>query len=121
MVPAADLCEVKITAPDLDWLITHTRRLVDARLVACGQHEATIRSVYRWQGAVEDDAEARVALHTRRSHVAEIIRRTLDAHPDDVPGIIVVPLVDGNPAYLRWVLDETEPTDPGQASAPPTS
>lgn len=102
-----DVCEVRITAPELGWLTDHTRRLVEDRLVACGQHESTVRSIYRWQGAIEDDTEARVALHTVRRHVPEIIRRTTEAHPDDVPGIIVVAVVDGQPEYLRWVRDET--------------
>jgi periplasmic divalent cation tolerance protein len=104
-----DICEVRITAPELGWLVDHTRRLVEDRLVACGQHEATVRSIYRWQGAVEDDTEARVALHTQRRHVPEIVRRTTDAHPDEVPGIIVVPVLDGHPDYLRWVRAETDP------------
>lgn len=106
-MPDDDLCEVRITGPSLDWLIGHTRSLVNDRLVACAQHEATIRSIYRWQGNVEDDSEARAALHTRRQHVPEIISRTIAAHPDDVPGIIVLPVIDGNPPYLQWVRDET--------------
>lgn len=104
----ADICEIRITAPDLGLLVAHTRRLVEDRLVACGQHETTVRSIYRWRGSIEDDTEARVALHTQRRHVPEIIRRTTDAHNDDVPGIIVVAVVDGNPEYLQWVRDETD-------------
>lgn len=102
-----DICEVRISAADLDWLATHTRQLVEDRLVACGQHDATIRSIYRWHGAIEDDTEARVSLHTRLALVPEIIRRTVAAHADEVPGIIVVPVTDGNPAYLQWIRDET--------------
>ena len=35
------------------------------RLAACGQQIAAIRSIYRWDGAVHDDPEARVALTLR--------------------------------------------------------
>lgn len=104
----ADICEIRITAPDPGWLVAHTRRLVEDRLVACGQHETTVRSIYRWRGSIEDDTEARVALHTQRRHVGEIIKRTTDAHPDDVPCIIVVAVVDGKAEYLQWVRDETD-------------
>ncbi|MGH9129012.1 MAG: divalent-cation tolerance protein CutA [Acidimicrobiales bacterium] len=103
-----DPCEVRITASSLDWLVDHTRQLVGDRLVACGQHETTIRSIYRWQGAIEDDTEARVALHTTHRCVPEIIRRTQAAHSDDVPGIIVLPIVDGNPDYLQWLREQTQ-------------
>ncbi len=61
----ADICEVVITAPNAEWLADSTRRLVDDHLVACGHNIAAIRSIYRWQGTVYDEGEARVALHTR--------------------------------------------------------
>lgn len=102
-----ECCEVVVTGPDADWLAGLTRTLVEERLAACGHHLAPIRSVYRWQGAVHDEAEARVALHTRRSLVPAVVARTGELHPYDVPCVIALPLVDGNPAYLRWVADET--------------
>jgi periplasmic divalent cation tolerance protein len=46
-------------------------------------------------------------LHTRRSLVPAIVARTRELHPYDVPCVIALPLVDGNPAYLQWVVDET--------------
>jgi periplasmic divalent cation tolerance protein len=59
-----EICEVIITANDPQWLLNFTRALVNDRLAACGQHVLSIRSVYRWQGAIEDEGGARVALHT---------------------------------------------------------
>jgi periplasmic divalent cation tolerance protein len=102
-----DVCEVVITADDADWLVGFTRRLVEDRLAACGHNIASIRSVYRWDGAIHDDAEARVALHTRRSLVPAIVKRADDEHPYDVPCVIALPIDDGNPAYIAWVEDET--------------
>jgi periplasmic divalent cation tolerance protein len=109
-----EYCEVVVTAADADWLAGYTRTLVDERLAACGHLLTPIRSVYRWAGAVHDEAEARVALHTRRSLVPAIVARTDQLHPYDVPCVIATPLVDGNPDYLRWILDETRP--PGDES-----
>jgi hypothetical protein len=48
-----------ITADNADWLADFTRRLVEDRLAACGHNIARIRSIYRWEGAVQDEAEAR--------------------------------------------------------------
>jgi periplasmic divalent cation tolerance protein len=104
-----EYCEVVVTADDADWLAGFTRTLVEERLAACGHNLATIRSVYRWQGAVHDEPEARVALHTRRSLVPAIVARTEQLHPYDVPCVIALPLVGGNPAYLRWIGEETRP------------
>jgi periplasmic divalent cation tolerance protein len=102
-----ECCEVVVTAADADWLAGYTRTLVEERLAACGHQVAAIRSVYRWEGAVHDEPEARVALHTRRSLVPAVVARTAELHPYDVPCVIALPLVDGNPEYLRWVVAET--------------
>ena len=102
-----EVCEVVITGPSQEWLATFTRQLVDDRLAACGHIIPAIRSIYRWEGTVHDEPEARVALHTRRSLVSAIVDRANRDHPYDVPCVIALPIVDGNPAYVDWVLRET--------------
>lgn len=106
-----DVVEVVVTGPDADWLAGYARTLVEERLAACGHQLAAIRSVYRWEGAVHDGAEARVALHTRRSLVPALVARTRELHPYDVPCVLALPVTGGDPGYLRWVLAETR--DPG--------
>lgn len=102
-----DICEVVITAADPSWLAAFTKRLVEDRLAACGQQVAAIRSIYRWDGEVQDDPEARVALHTRLSLVDRIVARADAEHPYDVPCVLALPIAGGNPAYLDWVRQET--------------
>ena len=105
------ICEVIITADSEDWLINFTRLLVEGRLAACGQHIVPIRSIYRWQGSIHDDREARVALHTRASLVPVIIDRVRREHPYEVPCVLAIPVVTGNTDYLTWVIEET--VEPG--------
>ena len=100
---STDVVEVVITAADASWLASFVRRLVDDRLAACGQQVAEIRSIYRWDGAVHDDPEARVALHTRADLVDRIVERAIAEHPYDVPCVLALPITGGNPAYLEWV------------------
>lgn len=102
-----ECCEVVVTAADADWLAGFTRTLVEERLAACGHVIGPIRSVYRWDDAVHDEAEARVALHTRRSLVPALAERTRELHPYAIPCVIAMSLIDGNPDYLRWILEET--------------
>src|SRR5687768_13192256 len=102
-----EFCEVVVTAADAGWLAGFTRGLVEERLAACGHLTEAIRSVYRWNGAVHDEPEARVALHTRRALVPAIVAKAGESHPYDVPCVIALPLVGGNPAYLRWIAAET--------------
>jgi periplasmic divalent cation tolerance protein len=106
-VDSEDVVEVVVTGPDVGWLAGYTRTLVEERLAACGHQLAEIRSVYRWEGRVHDEPEARVALHTRRSLVPAIVARTAELHPYDVPCVIALPLTGGAPDYLRWVVAAT--------------
>lgn len=102
-----EICEIIITAPDAEWLADFTRRLVDQRLCACGHNLRTIRSIYRWQGVVYDEQEARVALHTRAALIPRIVAAANEQHPYEVPCVIATPVISGNPDYIQWVLDET--------------
>jgi periplasmic divalent cation tolerance protein len=70
---------------------------------------APIRSIYRWEGAVHDEVEARVALHTRVSLVERIVARADAEHPYEVPCVLALPVAGGNPAYLEWVRAMTDP------------
>jgi len=99
--------EVVITAESAEWLAEFTRSLVDDRLVACGHNITPIRAIYRWEGNVYDEPQARVGLHTRAALVAEIVTRTNDQHADDVPCLIAFPIITGNARYLQWIYAET--------------
>ncbi|MGH9243591.1 MAG: divalent-cation tolerance protein CutA [Acidimicrobiales bacterium] len=102
-----EIVDVSITAQSADWLAEFTRRLVDDQLAACGNIVPRIRSIYRWEGKIEDDTEALVILHTRRSLVPRIVDRANREHPYDTPQVIAVAIADANPAYVEWVLNET--------------
>ena len=103
-----DICEVIVTADSADWLAQFTAALVADRLAACGHNIAAIRSIYRWQGEIHDEPEARAALHTRVGLVPAIVARANRDHPYDVPCVIALPVIVGNPAYIQWVLDQTD-------------
>jgi periplasmic divalent cation tolerance protein len=110
------ICEVIITGDDEDRLINFTRSLVEDRLAACGQHLAPIRSIYRWNGIIEDDHEIRVAVHTRASLVPAIVDRANRQLRYEVPCVLALLVETGNPDYLAWVIEQTgEPGADDQA------
>jgi periplasmic divalent cation tolerance protein len=100
--------EVVITAENADWLAEFTRSIVADRLAACGHNISPIRAIYRWEGKLHDEPQARVGLHTRASLVPQIVARTDRDHADDVPCVISMPIGSGNPNYLRWIYEETQ-------------
>jgi periplasmic divalent cation tolerance protein len=103
-----EVCEVIVTAPDPDWLTDFTHGLILDRLCASGHKIAEIETTYRWRGQVHRKTEARVALRTRRGLVPQIVERTKREHPYEVPSVVAVPITDGNPEYIRWIIDETK-------------
>ena len=102
-----ELADVTITAADPDWLADFTRRLVADGLAACGNLVPGIRSLYAWDGEVQDDREALVILHTRRALVPAIIERADAEHPYETPQVLVLPVVDAAPRYRDWLLAST--------------
>lgn len=103
-----ELADVTITAADPEWLANFTRGLVQDGLAACGNIIPKVRSIYSWQGNVEDDIEALVILHTRKALVPHIIERTKKEHADDTPQVIALAVTDANPDYRQWLLDSTK-------------
>jgi periplasmic divalent cation tolerance protein len=81
--------------------------LVDERLAACVNVLPAMTSVYRWAGAVETGSEHQVIIKTTKARVAALWERLRDLHPYDVPEFVVLPIVDGNDAYLKWIGEST--------------
>lgn len=106
-VPSADVQVVLSTAPDLESATKLVHTLVEERLAACGNVLPGATSIYRWEGAIHRDSEVLVVLKTHSGVAAELLRRAGELHPYDVPELLVLPVVDGDPAYLRWVVGET--------------
>jgi len=85
--------------------------LVEARLAACVNILAPCRSVYRWNGTVENAEEHPMLIKTTRDRYAALEAAIRAVHPYELPEIIAVPLAAGFPAYLDWVAGETRPLD----------
>ncbi|OFW04662.1 MAG: cation tolerance protein CutA [Acidobacteria bacterium RIFCSPLOWO2_02_FULL_67_36] len=83
------------------------RTLVDERLAACVNLLPAMESVYRWGGKIEQETERQIVIKTSRDRVVALWERVRDLHPYDVPEFIVLAIVDGNDAYLRWIAEAT--------------
>ena len=92
------------------------RVLVEERLAACVTAHLPVRSVYRWRGVIEEDQEQLVMIKTTRDRIAALRARMGELHPAEVPELVVVPVVDGDPAYLAWVAESTRNAEPARGS-----
>lgn len=85
------------------------KHLVEHRLAACVNQLAPVRSIYRWQGQVEQAAEIPLLIKTTRAGYAAVEAAVCALHPYDVPELIAVPVEIGLAAYLDWVVQESTP------------
>ncbi|NNL05944.1 MAG: divalent-cation tolerance protein CutA [Xanthomonadales bacterium] len=81
--------------------------LVERRLAACVNVLPGVRSIYRWQGQVHDDSETLLIVKTGRAAYPALQSWLANAHPYDVPEIIALPVGEGLPAYIDWVVQKT--------------
>jgi len=80
-------------------------RLVSSRQAACVNCLDHVRSIYRWQGAVESGAEVLLLIKTTEARLAAV-RETIHAHGGyELPEFLVVRVETGTAEYLRWLAD----------------
>ena len=84
------------------------RAVLEQRLAACVNILPGMVSHYWWQGAIERGEEVVMIIKTRAS-LAEAVRAAVKAmHSYTTPAILVLPIEGGDPAYLGWLMAETE-------------
>ena len=100
-------CSLYVTAGSREDAGTLARALIEARLAACANIIPGVTSVYRWQDAVQEDAECVVVFKTRQDLVPAATEKILAVHPYDCPCVVALPIQGGNPAFLDWIRSET--------------
>lgn len=104
---ADDALVVYVTAPPAE-APPLARALVDRGLAACVNVIPTVRSIYRWQGQVEDEGEALLLVKTTRGTFDRLAAAITELHSYDVPEVLAVPVAAGSPAYLGWLRDQID-------------
>jgi periplasmic divalent cation tolerance protein len=79
------------------------RALVEKRLAACVNVVEGVRSVYRWQDAIEEEPEVLLVIKTSRELFEELKTEIERLHSYEVPEVIALPVVDGAERYLAWL------------------
>lgn len=85
------------------------RELVERRLAACVNIVPGVRSIYRWQGRVEDERELLLIVKSTHERLAELVEAIGRLHPYDVPEIVALDPADVAPAYASWLVDAVRP------------
>jgi periplasmic divalent cation tolerance protein len=103
----SEYCQVTTTLPDRAAAERLGTLLVEERLAACAQVLGPLRSTYWWTGKIEQSDEWYCHLKTTRARLPQLQARIRQLHPYEVPEIIAVPILQGNPDYLKWIEEIT--------------
>jgi periplasmic divalent cation tolerance protein len=98
---------VYVTAPTEKEAEKIAGALVENKLAGCVNIVKNMRSIYRWQGKIEDEAEVLMIVKTRKEHFAHIREMVKQLHSYSVPEIISLPIVAGSEDYLAWLKEVT--------------
>jgi periplasmic divalent cation tolerance protein len=85
------------------------RTCVEEKLAACINILGPLRSIYRWQGKIEEAAEVAGLLKTRADLADPLIARIAALHSYDVPAAVAWPIAAALGDYAAWVIEETAP------------
>lgn len=101
---------VYATFPNLEEAERIGGELVEAGLAACVNLLPGMKSIYRWEDALQRDDEIVMIAKTRADRVDALISALTVAHSYDTPAVVALPITAGAPEYLDWVLQETAPS-----------
>ena len=99
------VCVVLVTAPTADVAAQLARTLVEEGLAACGNLVPGLRSIYRWEGRVQDESEVLLVLKTRAALFEPLRARVVALHPYQCPEVLRLDVAEGHAPYLRWIRD----------------
>lgn len=102
-----DIRVVLISCKDEDQARGIARKLVEERLAACVNLIPQIRSLYVWQGALQESSEVMLIAKTREALVRSLEEAVRASHTYECPEIVSMPVDQGFAPYLSWVREST--------------
>jgi periplasmic divalent cation tolerance protein len=102
-------CVVITTTDSAEAAEALASKLVEDRLAACVQIIGPIRSLYRWDGEIQNDQEWQCVIKTAADRLEELTETIKANHSYDMPEVVALPIVGGSADYLSWLTDETRP------------
>src|SRR6516162_3304245 len=93
------------TFPDLESARRVIGRLVESKLIACGNLLAGAESIYRWKGEIERSSEVLAILKTTSDKFPPLECAFKELHPYELPELIATQVSRGSQAYLSWISE----------------
>lgn len=85
--------------------------LLKQRKAACINIVPGVSSRFWWEGQLHSDQESLLIVKAKASLLDEIVGLVKEVHSYDVPEVIALPIIGGNPDYLEWIGKELQERD----------
>jgi len=102
---------IYMTAGSMDEARDVGRVLVQERLAACVNIIPGVRSLFWWEGQVQEGDEVVMVAKTRKDLLDRLVERVKDVHSYDCPCVVAMPIQGGNPPFIDWIGTETVKQD----------
>jgi periplasmic divalent cation tolerance protein len=89
------------------------RKIVEERLAACVNIVPVVRSIYHWEGSIEEEEESLLVIKTGKRLLERLKKRIPEIHPYDIPELIALPVAGGLEEYMEWALGELGTAEKG--------
>ena len=103
---------VIVTCPSQQEAESIAEAVVEQRLAACVNVAGPVRSFFRWEGALQKEAEWLLFVKSISERLEELCQELARLHSYDVPEIIAVPVSGGSEKYLKWLEEMSTPSAP---------
>ncbi len=95
---------VYITAANEQEALRMGRVLIEKKMAACVNVLPNMRSVYRWEGKIEEASESVLIAKTTPPCVGVLMAEIKKIHSYDCPCMLTIPVTGGHPPYVDWLL-----------------
>ncbi len=102
-----EFCVVLVTCGSDGEAEKIAEKLVELKLSACVNIIPKIKSIYRWEGKIQNADEILLLIKTRRSLFPEAMEAIRKQHSYSCPEILALPIADGFEAYMSWLGENT--------------
>ena len=99
----SDAIVILCTCPDEGTASRLAGGLLEEQLAACVNILPGIRSIYRWQDAVSDDAEVLMVIKSLASRFEAVETWLQKHHPYEVPEVLALPAEKVSADYMAWI------------------
>lgn len=103
-----DLIIILMTASSIEEADLISNSLLEKKLIACSNIINDMKSTFWWNGNIQKENEVLIIAKSTKALLDNIIAEVKSIHSYDVPEILAIPILGGNPDYLDWIFEETK-------------